>query len=89
MADWVSFLIFAGLFFILMRFGCGAHLIRGHSNHRKRDDNKHVDPVCGTRVDTDKGYGKMHEGTLYRFCSRECLDQFETEPDKYIKQSTH
>ncbi|VAW92949.1 hypothetical protein MNBD_GAMMA23-794 [hydrothermal vent metagenome] len=86
MADWLSFIIFALLFYFMMRHGCGSHLIHGH--HGKKGEQKHLDPVCGKKVDTEKGYGKMHEGNLYRFCSRECLDQFETEPDKYIKQST-
>lgn len=89
MADWLSFLIFAGLFYLMMRYGCGAHMIHGHhSKHNKQDESKKdVDPVCGMNVDIDKGYGKMHEGTLYRFCSRKCLDQFENEPGNYIKQS--
>jgi len=89
MADWLSFLIFAGLFYVMMRYGCGAHMIHGHhGNHNKQDEsNKDIDPVCGMNIDTDKGYGKMHGGTLYRFCSRKCLDYFENEPDKYINQS--
>ena len=35
-------------------------------------------------VDMNKGYGKMYQGRLYRFCSRNCLDKFDQEPDKYI-----
>lgn len=87
MGDWLSFLIFAGLFYFMMRYGCGAHMIHGkHGGHEKNATDKHLDPVCGMSVDFDKGYGKMHEGTLYRFCSRSCLDKFEDEPDKYLKQ---
>ena len=91
MDDWLSFIVFAGLFYIMMRYGCGAHMIHGH--HKKQDgDNEHegekdIDPVCGMTVEMDKGYGKMHKGTLYRFCSRKCLDKFESEPRKYLKQS--
>lgn len=60
-----------------------------HGKHNKEDSNntKHTDPVCGMHVEVEKGYGKMHEGTLYRFCSRKCLDKFEDEPDKYISQT--
>lgn len=80
----LSFLLF-GLFFILMmRFGCGAHMIHGHQHGEK--EVKHIDPVCGMQVAIDKGYGKMHEGDLYRFCSRECLDNFEADPQRYLKQ---
>ncbi len=85
MQDWLSFIVFAGLFYFLMRFGCGAHRIHGKSSAKKAK--KQVDPVCGMDVEVDRGYGKMHEGTLYRFCSRNCLDKFENQPDKYLKQS--
>ena len=42
------------------------------------------DPVCGMEIDPLEGYGKMHVGQLYRFCSKACLEQFEAEPDKYL-----
>lgn len=32
----------------------------------------------------NEGYGKMHEGRLYRFCSRQCLDHFDAEPDLFV-----
>ena len=94
----ISFLIFAGLFFVMMRFGCGAH--SGHGGHG--GDAGHegargasvpgtlgasLDPVCGMRVEAGRGYAKMHRGALYRFCSRDCLDKFETSPDKYLKSA--
>ncbi len=37
-------------------------------------------------VDPEQGYGKMHGGELYRFCSRNCLDKFEAEPDKFLQK---
>ena len=90
MEDWLSFIIFAALFYVMMRYGCGAHMIHGHQrkhgNHQD-DETKHVDPVCGMNVDITQGYGKMHQGILYRFCSRNCLDKFENNPDKYLTQS--
>jgi len=87
MADWISFLIFAGLFYVVMRYGCGAHMIHGHHGKHKKSK-KDIDPVCGMNVEVDKGYGKMYKSTLYRFCSRKCLDQFEADPDKYTEKST-
>ena len=88
----LSFLLFAGFFYVMMRFGCGAHMVHGHGDHdhdhgsHKKDQTvKHIDPVCGMEVDMDKGYGKMHEGSLYRFCSRSCLDKFEVEPVRYLE----
>ena len=42
------------------------------------------DPVCGMDVPADSGYSRMYEGREYRFCSRKCLDQFDTRPAQYI-----
>ena len=87
------FLILGGLFYVMMRYGCGAHMVHGHGGYGEHDPHEghgsgggeHIDPVCGMTVAADQGYGKMHKGTLYRFCSRSCLDKFEAEPDKYLK----
>jgi len=84
----LSFLLFAGVFYLMMRFGCGAHMIHGGHGHKKNntdDSVEHVDPVCGMKLKAEQGYGKMHEGKLYRFCSRDCLDKFEAEPETYLK----
>ena len=85
-----SLLAFAGLFFLMMRFGCGSHISHGGSGHRHGDHAGHgaadggdVDPVCGMQVPSDSGYTKVHQGTLYHFCSRNCLDKFEANPDQY------
>ncbi len=86
MDGFLSFLLFAVLFYVMMRFGCGAHMVHGQhgAGQSKNTGDKHVDPVCGKHVDPNEGYGKVHAGTLYRFCSRDCLDAFEGEPDRYI-----
>ncbi|NOY66025.1 MAG: YHS domain-containing protein [Gammaproteobacteria bacterium] len=81
----LSLLIFAGLFYLMMRFGCGSHMVHGHND--KKAVTKHIDPVCGKEVNIEQGYGKMQDGDLYRFCSRECLDKFEENPVKYINLS--
>ena len=82
----LSLLIFAGLFYVMMRFGCGAHMVHGkhggHAGHGGAE--KNIDPVCGMEVEVEQGYGKIHEGKLYRFCSRSCLDKFENDPDRYL-----
>jgi len=64
----------------MMRFGCGAHMLRGNNKPAK----DHVDPVCHMKVDQNQGYGMMHHGTLYRFFSYQCMDKFEKEPEKYL-----
>jgi YHS domain-containing protein len=89
MDSFLSFLLFAVLFYVMMRFGCGAHMVHGHHGSDKTEpagDDKHVDPVCGKTVDPNEGYGKMHADHLYRFCSRQCLDTFEAEPARYTSK---
>ena len=37
MDGFLSFLLFAALFYVMMRFGCGAHMAHGHQgDHRSR-----------------------------------------------------
>lgn len=92
MSGWLSFLIFGALFYLLMRFGCGAHMAHGgHGGHGGGGHEGHgahegagKDPVCGMMVEPGKGYSKNHEGQLLHFCSRKCLDKFEAEPQRYL-----
>ena len=80
-------LLLIGLFFyLMMRFGCGSHMVHGHGSHGGGKEAKQIDPVCGVEVEVEKGYGKVHEGTLYRFCSRSCLDKFDADPERYLNQ---
>ena len=88
----ISLLLFAGLFYFMMRFGCGAHMVHGHGGHGEHGaggqehvpgGSSSIDPVCGMKVAADKGYTKMYEGQQYRLCSRACLDKFEANPQRY------
>lgn len=61
------FLVWAGLFFVMMRFGCGAHVM-GHGHHHGGSDpgddhgpgssprwappDTSIDPVCGRTIQT-------------------------------------
>jgi len=84
-----SFLLFAVASYLMMRFGCGAHMVHGgHGKHVDGNgtDVKHIDPVCGMQISPQEGYGMMYDGRLFRFCSRNCLDKFETEPDRHLKK---
>ena len=90
----LGFLIFAAFFFLMMRFGCGAHVGHGghhggHHNHNADGSTSATDPVCGMRVDPGSGYAKEYRGVQYRFCSRDCLDKFDAAPDKYAEQLPH
>lgn len=95
----LTLLLFAGLFYFMMRFGCGAHAVHGHgsgghSGHGGGGQPGHgesghqevagvVDPVCGMEVAPGQGYTKTHAGREYRLCSRACLDKFEANPEHY------
>ncbi len=92
------FAFWAGLIFLMMRFGCGAHIMgHGHANGQaeaepgKSGDRevrwvppaKDTDPVCGKTVTTDKAKPSVYDGSVYYFCSRECREVFEAAPDLY------
>ncbi len=105
MSGLLTLLLFTALFFLMMRFGCGAHMAHGHRNHgghegRDHDGSREMysshgmaesgskDPVCGMNVEADQGYSELYEGRRYRFCSRKCLDTFDTEPQRYAFAGT-
>ena len=87
-------LLFWGvLFFIMMRFGCGAHMMGGHGHHgghgRHDGADGAKDPVCGMDVDSEKAAAaSVHGGRTYYFCSPSCRDKFEKEPAKYAAPAT-
>lgn len=77
----LSLLIWGGLFFLMMRYGCGAHIMGGHGHH----GGAARDPVCGMEVDPQRAAGaSVHEGKTYYFCSASCRDKFEQAPQKYL-----
>jgi YHS domain-containing protein len=92
----IYFLLWAVFIFLMMRFGCGAHIM-GHGQRQhdqkgpaaRRGDMRWVppetdtDPVCGKKVRTDQARASVHDGMVYYFCSRECRERFEAAPDLY------
>lgn len=87
----VSILIWGGLFLVMMRFGCGAHVMGRHGHHGGHGSDEGAngggptkDPVCGMSVDRGKAAGaSVYGGRTYYFCSASCRDQFERTPEKY------
>jgi Cu+-exporting ATPase len=46
------------------------------------------DPVCGMQVDEQQAKATaQHQGRTFYFCSTECRQQFEQEPDRYARQT--
>jgi YHS domain-containing protein len=94
MGSLVYFLIFAGLFALMMRLGCGSHVLGHGHGHRHgsapgipdgltRGDTA-KDPVCGMTVDTAKALSSVQAGQTYYFCSATCRDRFVASPEKFI-----
>lgn len=87
----LSLLMFAGFFYFMMRFGCGAHMVHGHGGHaghnRGAEPGSDTDPVCGMPVAAGRGYTKVQDGRPYRFCSRTCLDKFDASPAQYLTRA--
>ena len=86
----LSFLLWGGLFFLMMRYGCGAHMMGGHGRHGRHGGagdttgDQAKDPVCGMAVDGDRSTSaSAYRGDTYYFCSTSCRDKFEKEPAKY------
>ena len=98
------FLLWGVLIFLMMRFGCGAHVM-GHGQGKKAgcagagaDSDKgvrwippktDVDPVCGQTVSTDKAKPSVFNGKVHYFCSRECREIFEAAPGDYLGAQGH
>lgn len=75
----------AALFFLMMRFGCGAHIMHGHSpRHEEHAEAGDKDPVCGMPRKPRSGYTKALTGRSYWFCSKACLDKFEADLGRYV-----
>jgi YHS domain-containing protein len=85
----ISFLLFAALFYFMMRFGCGSHMVHGRHGHEGDNGRRpglgepSKDPVCGMEVESGRGYSEVFGGRTYRFCSRRCLDQFDANPEQF------
>jgi len=97
------FALWAGFIFLMMRLGCGAHIMGpGSAGGPARNPNqpgtdgplrwlppkRDTDPVCGKTVIPDRAKPSVHDGQVYYFCSRECREVFEAAPDLYVAGGT-
>jgi len=97
----IYFVAWGALIFLMMRFGCGAHVMGhggSHSGMAHREDHRSpaeglrwmapemdVDPVCGMTVRTKGARSSVYEGQVYYFCSQDCREKFEAAPQTYLK----
>lgn len=99
MSALLYFAFWAGLFFLMMRFGCGAHIMgHGHAAHDGHGDGSaagggagrgappetDIDPVCRMSVRTAEAKSSVYQGRIYYFCSAEHRDAFEAAPERYV-----
>lgn len=100
MGTLLYFALFAGFFLLMMRFGCGSHVM-GHGGHEGHEGHgaaapqdqgragwvppeTDIDPVCRMSVQTKDAKSSVYRGTVYYFCSVEHRDQFEADPEHYL-----
>ena len=44
-----------------------------------------TDPVCGMQLDPSQAEAQtVHEGVAYYFCSQECRETFEDDPEEFV-----
>lgn len=93
----LHFALWAGLFLLMMRLGCGAHVM-GREHDRVGDrqgfgsperlrwvpPETDIDPVCGKTVHTTNAKTAVHDDAVRYFCSRECRERFEVAPNLYV-----
>ena len=98
----IYYLVWAALFFVMMRFGCGAHVMGHHHHGGAGSDDDHglggtgrwvppeksTDPVCGKTVETATAKSAVYAGHVYYFCSQTCRDKFEAAPASFVKPTT-
>ena len=92
------FLLWGAFFFVMMRFGCGAHVMgHGHGHAGKKTQplslpggdrasqpSKATDPVCGMVIDTAGARTALYGGEVYYFCSQSCREKFESSSQSYL-----
>ncbi|MDM7921333.1 MAG: YHS domain-containing protein [Pyrinomonadaceae bacterium] len=47
---------------------------------------ENIDPVCGMSVENGNAAGRSeYEARYYYFCSSECKDSFDADPERYLE----
>ena len=102
MGSLLWFIIIGALFYFVMRKGgCGmGHSHGGHSQHGEHGQGGHSqhgggleagktkDPVCGMEVKmTDSAVSRRHMGQIFYFCSSNCMEKFDKDPETYISST--
>lgn len=84
-----ALLLFAAVFYILMRWTCGVHRVHGMTlsgiagTSAGREAAETTDPVCGMTVKEADSISEEHGGRVFRFCSEGCHSRFKAHPEIY------
>ncbi len=90
----ILWLVAIGLLFFFMMRKSGGCCGGGHGGHEEHDnhghgngqDDKHIDPVCSMEVDPESAqHTSEYKGDTMYFCSDQCLEKFENDPESYSK----
>jgi Cu+-exporting ATPase len=75
--------------------GALGHIIPPPSGPLNKDERRilmpltYTDPVCGMEVTPGMAAGtSIYQGETYYFCSLDCMETFEKDPERYVKQET-
>ena len=85
----ITLLVFALVFYVLMRWGCGARMVHGLTLAGGiSPGNGHLqleitDPVCGMKVEAQDALLLEHGSHVIRFCSEDCRKRFLAHPEAY------
>lgn len=94
MSELLWFAVWAVLIFLMMRYGCGAHVM-GHGSKKQEPHDAggarweapetDTDPICAKTVKTANAKSSVFDGHVFYFCSRECREVFEAAPESYVQ----
>ena len=54
-----------------------------HATAKEKDKATATDPVCGMEIDGKPAATAQYQGQKYQFCSQDCKEQFEEDPEQY------
>lgn len=101
MESLIFYLFWAGVVFVLMRYGRSLEALGDQQGQLVRPEQglernpkqlgwkapkAAVDPVCGQTVQTSAAKSSVDDGAVHYFCSRECRERFEVGPQFYLGQ---
>lgn len=102
MEAFIYFLLWVAVSLLALRLGIGASASGYGRNRAAVPNDDHdngrgsglrwippetdTDPVCGRVVDPARAKPSVYDGYVYYFCSRNCRERFEADPESYMDE---